>query len=235
MEAEPEHSPPPSQIIHSNIICDLCTDVIIGVRLKCLDCPDFDLCSSCLIVQPETIGSHSSNHAFLAIKEPGCIWAHAVFSSEVAPEPLNQPANEGPTEHSTSSGPVQEQNALAGNDVLHNATCDLCSSAIIGDRFKCFDCPDFDVCSSCYAIVPAQHPGHGFARLRDTSDLKLPSTPLSVHRASCNGCGKVIRGTRYKCMHASCKDFDLCASCEALPIPVHPIAHAMLNIRQPGY
>ena len=82
--------------------------------------------------------------------------------------------------------------------------------------------------------MPAQHPGHGFARLRDTTDLKLPSTPLSVHRAGCNGCGNVIRGTRYKCMHPSCKDFDLCASCEALPIPVHPIAHAMLKIRQPG-
>jgi hypothetical protein len=40
MEAEhtPEHSPPPSPVIHSNIICDLCTDVIIGVRHKCLDC-----------------------------------------------------------------------------------------------------------------------------------------------------------------------------------------------------
>ncbi len=41
MEAEDsaEHSPPPSPVIHSNIICDLCRDVIIGVRHKCLDCP----------------------------------------------------------------------------------------------------------------------------------------------------------------------------------------------------
>jgi next-to-BRCA1 protein 1 len=82
--------------------------------------------------------------------------------------------------------------------------------------------------------VPAQHPGHGFARLRDPTDLKLPSIPFDVHRAGCNSCGSVIRGTRYKCMHPSCKDFDLCANCEALPIPVHPIAHAMLKIRQPG-
>ena len=82
--------------------------------------------------------------------------------------------------------------------------------------------------------MPAQHPGHGFARLRGPTDLKLPSVSLSMHRAGCNGCGKVIQGTRYKCMHPSCKDFDLCASCEALPIPVHPISHAMLKIRQPG-
>ena len=35
-------------------------------------------------------------------------------------------------------------------------------------------------------------------------------------------------------MHPACNDFDLCASCEALPIPVHPITHAMLKIRKPG-
>jgi len=99
---------------------------------------------------------------------------------------------------------------------------------------KCFDCPDFDVCSSCYAIVPAQHPGHSFARLRDTMDLKPHSISPPVHPAGCNGCGKIIQGIRYKCMHPSCKDFDLCANCEALPIPVHPTAHAMLKIRQPG-
>jgi next-to-BRCA1 protein 1 len=82
--------------------------------------------------------------------------------------------------------------------------------------------------------VPAQHPGHGFARLRDTDGSETSFDPLSVHRAGCNGCGNVIRGTRYKCMHPSCKDFDLCSNCEALPIPVHPKAHAMLKIRQPG-
>ncbi|KAH9004296.1 hypothetical protein EDB86DRAFT_2797743 [Lactarius hatsudake] len=173
-----------SPVIHSNIICDLCKEMIIGVRHKCLDCPDFDLCSSCLS----------------------------------RPNP----------------GPVEEQTPPADNVVVHNATCDLCSSSIIGDRFKCFDCPDFDVCSSCYAIVPAQHPGHSFARLHDPTDLKHSSVSLPVHRAGCNGCGKVIQGTRYKCMHPGCKDFDLCANCEALPIPIHPIAHAMLKIRQPG-
>jgi len=35
-------------------------------------------------------------------------------------------------------------------------------------------------------------------------------------------------------MHLACNDFDLCASCEALPIPVHPTTHAMLKIREPG-
>ena len=34
-------------------------------------------------------------------------------------------------------------------------------------------------------------------------------------------------------MHPSCKDFDLCADCEALPIPVHPIDHPLLKIKNP--
>lgn len=102
--------------------------------IPCL-CADFDLCSSCLTVQPETIGSHARTHDFFAIEEPGSLWVHAVFSDEDRPEPSNQPANEGPPEPSTSSEPIQEQNALADNDVIHNATCDLCSSAIKGDRF----------------------------------------------------------------------------------------------------
>jgi next-to-BRCA1 protein 1 len=97
-------------------------------------CADFDLCSSCLSVQPETVGFHSRTHAFFAIEEPGGLWAHAVFSGEDTPMPPIQPANEAPTEPATSSEPIQEQNALTNNDVLHNATCDLCSSAIKGDR-----------------------------------------------------------------------------------------------------
>jgi next-to-BRCA1 protein 1 len=98
-------------------------------------CADFDLCSSCLSIQPEAIGFHSRAHAFFAIEEPGGLWAHAVFSGEDTPVPPTQPANEAPTEHATSSGPVQEQNALMDIEVFHNATCDLCSSAIKGDRF----------------------------------------------------------------------------------------------------
>ena len=41
MEAEhpAECTPPPSPVIHSYIICDMCDETIIGVRHKCLDCP----------------------------------------------------------------------------------------------------------------------------------------------------------------------------------------------------
>lgn len=34
-------------------------------------------------------------------------------------------------------------------------------------------------------------------------------------------------------MHADCPDYDLCSKCEALPIPVHPIHHPVLKIKNP--
>jgi len=52
-----------------------------------------------------------------------------------------------------------------------------------------------------------------------------------VHDAMCNVCSSHIVGVRYKCMHASCADFDLCQSCEALPFPVHPPTHPLLKMK----
>jgi hypothetical protein len=53
------------------------------------------------------------------------------------------------------------------------------------------------------------------------------------HQASCNSCGQVIYGVRYKCMHPSCPDYDLCANCESHPIPVHPPMHPLLKMKTP--
>ena len=66
-----------------------------------------------------------------------------------------------------------------------------------------------------------------YTQLRDSlsSDVK--------HYATCDSCNKTIYGVRYKCMHPDCPDFDLCASCEAHPIAVHPLTHPMLKMKTP--
>ena len=135
--------------------------------------------------------------------------------------------------------------------MAHSARCNLCSSRIYGIRFvcliphiawnvltnaqKCIECPDFDVCEPCQAITNEQHPNHSFVKICKLNDIvyRQSRKNLVKHRAMCDapGCSKTIHGVRYKCMHPSCKDFDLCADCEAMPIPVHPIDHPLLKIK----
>ncbi|XP_076316699.1 next to BRCA1 gene 1 protein-like isoform X1 [Tachypleus tridentatus] len=52
--------------IHVGIICDNCNRVIQGIRFKCWNCSNYDLCQKC-----ETLPSvHNEEHIFLKIKKP---------------------------------------------------------------------------------------------------------------------------------------------------------------------
>lgn len=64
---------------HPCVVCDSCEDKIRGIRYKCLTCPDFDLCSTCLETSPHDehpmirIASPADNTwkpAFMATQDP---------------------------------------------------------------------------------------------------------------------------------------------------------------------
>ncbi|KAG8852806.1 hypothetical protein FRB96_008494 [Tulasnella sp. 330] len=143
-----------------------------------------------------------------------------------SPPPFVPPVTSSPLRRETPQAPP----------AIHNATCDLCDSKVIGARFKCADCPDYDVCSLCFDIVGEQHPKHSFIKVTNPKDLIVKQNRFTgrvVHQARCDACNKQIVGARYKCIHPSCADYDLCENCEALPIDVHPSSHAMVKVKQP--
>lgn len=47
----------------------------------------------------------------------------------------------------------------------HPAKCDDCNKDIIGVRHKCNDCPDYDLCDTCFERSSVIHPDHTFNRL----------------------------------------------------------------------
>ncbi|XP_076351024.1 uncharacterized protein LOC143247215 isoform X4 [Tachypleus tridentatus] len=52
--------------VHVGIICDSCKKVVQGVRFKCWNCPNYDLCEKC-----ESLPNiHDEDHLFLNIKKP---------------------------------------------------------------------------------------------------------------------------------------------------------------------
>ncbi|KAF8167336.1 hypothetical protein B0H34DRAFT_681448 [Crassisporium funariophilum] len=213
----------PALVVHTGVVCDACNKNIEGVRHKCLDCPDYDLCTACITSESAT--AHDPFHEFFDITEPGRVIVHTVFSGTGERDAPSTPATRAPT----SEAPVSAQQAT-----VHYANCDLCDSRILGDRYKCLNCPDFDTCTSCFRITDEQHPHHAFVKITKREDyIRRRPVARSMHYATCNGCTKKIFGLRFKCMHPDCPDYDLCENCEALPIAVHPSNHPLLKMRAP--
>lgn len=194
---------------HKHIGCDGCLTAIRGTRYKCDQCADYDLCGTCLPLLNNSL--HPETHTFTAMLHPG-LEKRIKFGG------------------SATAGPHQPSR--------HPATCDVCSEVVIGVRWKCLNCPDWDCCSSCSKSLVDVHPGHSFVKLYKPTDYvtsKVADLQHNVHHpyVICDGCNQTIRGPRYKCMHPECPDYDLCERCEAAPVAVHPESHPMLKTKQP--
>ena len=57
--------PAPDPYQHPGILCDHCNSPIIGIRYKCGNCEDFDLCEFC-----ESQRTHDEEHIFLKVRKP---------------------------------------------------------------------------------------------------------------------------------------------------------------------
>lgn len=68
-----------------------------------------------------------------------------------------QPVSPAPAASSTSS---------PGSGVRHHAICDACEAQIVGIRYKCTVCPDYDLCEACEPRPGVHDPSHYFLKLR---------------------------------------------------------------------
>jgi hypothetical protein len=63
----PSYLPFTSSVIHYNVRCDCCgVNPIRGIRYKCVNCGDYDLCETC----DAKTGIHNASHVFLKIRHP---------------------------------------------------------------------------------------------------------------------------------------------------------------------
>lgn len=136
---------------------------------------------------------------------------------------------------------------------VHQANCDECSSEIVGNRYKCLRCADYDACERCFAApagaVARHRVTHAFVRLASQADLLDPTGPVparlqhaSIHcdgarcRAAAGAAANttaapVIAGTMYMC--EVCPDFFLCEACELAPDSGHDPRHVVHKYRFP--
>ncbi|KAL5288218.1 SQSTM1.2 family protein [Megaselia abdita] len=107
---------------------------------------------------------------------------------------------------------------IDGKFVHLRVNCDECNAKpIVGSRFKCLQCPDFDLCSTCEA--DQCHGEHNFVKYSEKKS-SLESVVVFLNESSnfhqritCNNCGiSPIHGFRYKCI--TCPDYDLCWKCQ---------------------
>ena len=118
--------------------------------------------------------------------------------------------------------------------------CDGCNmKPIVGKRYKCQVCPNFDFCEKCFEKEKEEHK-HDFKTVAQKLFFKKhwehfkemkKSEGKAIHYGYiCDGCQmEPIIGNRYKC--TVCNDFDYCDACEEKYRNEHN--HPFLKIYKP--
>ena len=146
--------------------CRACgTAPIRGVRYRCLQCVDYDICSKCeashqhdvmhtLVKIPKVLPlSPSLNDAKLAARAKEPLVATSLYAAC-----LSDPSLEVP-----KWPPVA--------NVSHATMCDFCGEGINGIRYKCVNCNQYSLCQNCegntasYNALDSHYKGHLFCKL----------------------------------------------------------------------
>ncbi|PSR78105.1 hypothetical protein PHLCEN_2v7569 [Hermanssonia centrifuga] len=160
-EAEKPKDAGMQNIVHKSVWCDGCkTKPIFGVRHKCLQCKDYDLCTTCLC-SPKLRASHDAKHTFFPVDTPKDLTAYQAEKLKLEAE----------------------------NPTHLGFQCDACQvRPIVGARNRCMNCRDFNLCQTCVSSrqVRLQHDkDHVFFPMDDPQkrDPNVPVTSFGMRPA----------------------------------------------------
>ncbi|CAG8585045.1 5344_t:CDS:10 [Paraglomus occultum] len=180
--------------VHHGVKCDVCNETIRGMRWKCKNCRDYDLCQQCKS-NPPSVGFHPATHEFQSIPYPLhnkkrttknvnmhsaiCDFCESVILG-TRHKCINCPDFDlcsncialASTQHPNHTFMQIQRPGEPEIKILDSAhhpgiKCDHCNKQITGLRYKCGNCSDFDLCGNCEASPLNKHDEtHVFLKIR---------------------------------------------------------------------
>ena len=148
------------KIEHIGSQCSGCgMEPISGTRYRCAYCIDYDLCSTCEL---NSTSIHNDTHSFIYIPYPlpNTQINHLYYSPSTI---YSQPVLHSNYRFYKHSKQYHKQ-----SNIHYHIQCSACSmNPIIGYRFKCLYCENFDFCEKC-VITQEHYKFHFFIKLNKT-------------------------------------------------------------------
>ena len=115
---------------HTGIKCKICERKNFNLdRYACIICKEYDLCGKCFEDKRVNL-DHLRSHPLIRFSDPNQIFGESIDGKKN----LNY---------------EEVKNMFRSYEHL-DADCNCCKNKIVGIRFKCDECRDFDLCTSCY-------------------------------------------------------------------------------------